>query len=182
MERTEAARYAAAAAFAAEKHAGQTRIGGAPYITHPTAVAEIVRGWGYGTDYQITGLFHDLLEDTDATAEEIQELGGAEVLRAVRLLTKRPGYVMAEYVAGLKADPMARVVKAADRLHNLRCALMAGEEFKRRYVLESLDWYLDLSPEIPPAVKTLAESLQTPLPEASLLYRPVEGWLKGWEE
>ena len=171
-------RYDAALAFATEKHRGQTRIGGDPYISHPVAVAGILRDWGYGADHQIAGLFHDLLEDTDASDGEIEAVGGPEVLRAVKLLTKQPGYVMAEYVAGIKADPMARAVKAADRLHNLRCALVADEDFKRRYVLESLDWYLDLTPEIPPAVKTLAESLETPLPQASLLYRPVEEWLE----
>ena len=51
--------------LAAEKHNGQFRIGGQPYITHPVAVAQLVRDRGYGADYQIAALFHDLLEDTD---------------------------------------------------------------------------------------------------------------------
>ena len=85
-------RYQKAEAFATEKHKGQFRIGGEPYIMHPLAVAEIVRNQGYGMDYQITALFHDLLEDTDATEEEIFDLGGARVLEAVRLLTKQEGY------------------------------------------------------------------------------------------
>ena len=76
-------RYQKAEAFATEKHKGQFRIGGEPYIMHPLAVAEIVRNQGYGMDYQITALFHDLLEDTDATEEEIFDLGGARVLEAV---------------------------------------------------------------------------------------------------
>ena len=85
---------------------------------------------------------------------------------------------MAVYVAAIKADPMARRVKAADRLHNLRCALVAGEDFKRKYILETVDWYLDLCPEIPDAVRSLAASLAHPLPELSLEYRPVESWLE----
>ena len=105
-------RYQKAEAFATEKHKGQFRIGGEPYIMHPLAVAEIVNQ-GYGMDYQITALFHDLLEDTDATEEEIFALGGARVLEAVRLLTKQEGYVMAEYVAGIRSNPIAFVVKAA---------------------------------------------------------------------
>lgn len=156
-------RYARALAFATEKHKGQYRIGGLPYITHPVAVASLLREQGYDTDYQIAGLFHDLLEDTDAAEAEIEAIGGAAVLDAVRRLTKRPGYVMADYVAGIKACPMAKAVKAADRLHNLRCATAADADFRRRYILESVDWYLDFSPEIPKAVKALADTLDSPI-------------------
>ena len=63
---TDEERYDNALRFAAEKHKGQFRIGGDEYITHPMAVAEIVRQNGYGIDVQIAALFHDLLEDTDS--------------------------------------------------------------------------------------------------------------------
>ena len=174
--------YELALSFATEKHEGQFRIGGDPYITHPIAVAEILADWGLDEAHRIAGLFHDLLEDTDATEEEILRLGGEDVLLCVKLLTKAPGYVMADYVAGIKAHPMARLVKAADRLHNLRCALVAGEDFKRKYILESVDWYLDLCPEIPVAVKKLADSLTTPLRRLSLEYDPVDDWIESKEK
>ena len=74
-------RFQAALEFATLKHAGQYRIGGLPNMTHPRAVAEILREKGYGEDYQIAGLFHDLLEDTDAQETEIEMLGGREVLK-----------------------------------------------------------------------------------------------------
>ena len=77
-----------ARAFASEKHQGQKRIGGDDYITHPIAVCELVKAQGYGEDYQIAALFHDLLEDTDATEEEILKYGNPEILEAVKLLTK----------------------------------------------------------------------------------------------
>ncbi|MDD7429084.1 MAG: HD domain-containing protein [Oscillospiraceae bacterium] len=156
-------RYAAAYEYAARKHEGQYRKGGEPYITHPAAAAEILRSLGYNEDYQITALFHDLLEDTDAAEQEIEAIGGKDVLKAVKLLTKQKGYVMSEYVAGIKSDPMAYSVKAADRLHNLRSAVCADESFRRRYIVETLEWYMDFSPEIPEAVKKLNETLTEPL-------------------
>ncbi len=170
---SEQERYAKALAFATEKHSGQFRIGGLPYITHPVAVAELLRNQGYNTDYQIAGLFHDLLEDTDATVSEIEALGGSDVADAVQRLTKTKGYVMAEYIAGIRENPMATAVKAADRLHNLRCAVTAGQDFRRRYILESIDWYLDFSPEIPKAVKALILTLDSPMHELPLEYREI---------
>lgn len=76
-------------------------------------------------------------------------------------------------------DPMALAVKGADRLHNLRCAIVADEDFKRRYVLETLDWYMDFHPEIPAAVKALAQSMSTPVRNLSFLYTPTENWELG---
>ena len=173
---TDEKRYEKALEFANEKHKGQFRIGGEEYITHPFEVSQIVRKNGYGIDFQITALFHDLLEDTDAKEEEILAYGNEEILKAVKLLTKKKGYDMAEYVKNIRKNEMAFAVKGADRLHNLRCAFVADTEFKRKYIFETVDWYLDFLPEIPVAVKSLAESLDTPLTEMSFLYEPVDTW------
>ena len=151
--------------FATEKHKGQMRIGGAEYITHPIAVCEIVKKQGLGEEYQIAALFHDLLEDTNATEAEILSYGNEAVLTAVKLLTKQKGYDMQAYINAIKNNEIAFAVKAADRAHNLECALVAGEAFKRKYVLETMQWYMDFSPEIKKAVKRLAESLDTPILE-----------------
>ena len=78
-------RYENALEFAAKKHAGQYRIGGLPYITHPIAVSEIVMENGGDTDAVVTALFHDLLEDTDATEQEILDLGNEKILHSVKL-------------------------------------------------------------------------------------------------
>lgn len=152
-------RYQKAEAFATEKHKGQ-------FLHWPRTIyyasfsgggnREKSRLW---VDYQITALFHDLLEDTDATEEEIFDLGGARVLEAVRLLTKQEGYVMAEYVAGVRSNPIAFVVKAADRLHNLRTAFCTDEAFRRAYVLETRQWYMDFSDEIKEAAEELAKTV-----------------------
>lgn len=173
---TEQKRYQNALNFATKKHEGQFRIGGEAYITHPVAVAEIVKQNGYDIDVQIAALFHDLLEDTDAKESEILAYGNEKILEAVKLLTKEKGYDMKTYVEGVRSNEIAFAVKAADRLHNLRCAIVADENFKRKYILESVKWYLDFSPEIPKAVKALAESLETPLTELPFLYEPIETW------
>ena len=162
--------------FAKAKHKGQKRIGGDDYITHPIAVSEIVKSQGFDENYQITALFHDLLEDTDATEEEILKYGSPEILGAVKLLTKKKGYDMAEYISAIKQNSIAFAVKEADRLHNLQCAIITDEEFKRKYILETVDWYMDFSPEIRKAVKRLAESLETPMAELSFLYEPIKSW------
>ncbi|MGN1053105.1 MAG: HD domain-containing protein, partial [Candidatus Scatosoma sp.] len=139
-------KYENALAFAAKKHEGQYRIGGEAYITHPVSVARIVRQKGGDTDAVITALFHDLLEDTDATEEDILRLGNGKILKSVKLLTKRKNYVMKDYVEGIRKDKTAFLVKGADRLHNLRSAACADTEFKRRYIYETVDWYLDFMP------------------------------------
>lgn len=162
--------------FATQKHKGQKRIGGNDYISHPIAVYEMVKKQGYDEDFQITALFHDLLEDTNATEEEILFYGSQNVLTAVKLLTKEKGCDMKTYIDGIKANPIAFAVKSADRLHNLQCALVTSTEFKRKYILETVDWYLDFSKEIKIAVKTLADSLDAPILDLPFLYTPIESW------
>ena len=162
--------------FATQKHKGQKRIGGEDYITHPIAVYEMVKAQGYGEDFQITALFHDLLEDTNTTEEEILAYGNQNVLTAVKLLTKEKGYDMQKYIGDIKGNQIAFVVKSADRLHNLQSALVANVEFKRKYILETVEWYLDFSKEIKIAVKTLADSLDAPILELYFLYTPIDSW------
>ena len=151
-------KYAAAKAYAAAMHEGQLRAGGEPYITHPVAVAEYLKNKGYGIDYLITALFHDLLEDTAATEGEIEKLGGKEVLSAVKLLTKIKGQSEEEYVRGIKENPVAVVVKGADRLHNLKSAVCRDEAFRRKYVEESKKYYSDLNSEIPAEIENLEKT------------------------
>ena len=159
MEDQQLKRFADALDYATRKHAGQYRHGGEDYITHPIAVAAYLKEKDYDLAHQITALFHDLLEDTDATPAEILQLGGEEVLEAVKLLTKPINCNMADYVAGIKSNPMAKAVKTADRLHNLRCAVNSPEPFRRRYVAESKLWYADFGEEIVQATHDLEKTL-----------------------
>lgn len=132
--------------FMKNKHGDQTRIGGEPYYTHPLSVGEILCVKGYVNDvYFLTGLFHDLLEDTDATEDEILQFGGKQVLDAVKLLTKNDGYIMDDYIKDISNNEVAKIVKLADRLHNLQCAKVASNKFKDRYIKETEQYYLDLA-------------------------------------
>lgn len=165
-------RFTAAYRYAALMHKGQKRIGGADYITHPLAVAKMLYEKSYPIEYLITGLFHDLLEDTAANEKKIEHLGGEEVLKAVKLLTKEHGYSMADYITRIKANPMAKAVKNADRLNNLQGAVCAKEKFKRKYIIETIEWYLDFSWDIHLAVIKLADTLASPIYELLFQFIP----------
>ena len=65
--------------FAATAHAGQTRLSGEPYLSHPLAVADTLAEMGFDEPTVAAGLLHDTVEDTKATIEEIDENFGEEV-------------------------------------------------------------------------------------------------------
>ena len=87
-------------------------------------------------------------------------------MEAVKLLTKKKGYDMSEYIAGIKNNKMAFAVKGADRLHNLQSAFCADEKFKRKYIRESLEWYTAFDERIPEAIRQLAATLEKTLTES----------------
>lgn len=128
-----------------KKHDGQTRKQGTPYYLHPLEVCNILKENGFSEEYQITGLFHDLLEDTDTTYEEIKEISNDKIAEAVRLVTKEKGYNMQNYINRISKNEIAKMVKLADRLHNISEAHLASKEFQEKYVKETEDWYLDLA-------------------------------------
>ena len=91
-------------AYAAVKHKGQKRRDGSPYIEHPMTVAKLVEGSGYtGKKYIAAALLHDVLEDTDATEEEMKGIVTDDVIRAVRLLTRGKGQDEAKYLSSRTA-------------------------------------------------------------------------------
>lgn len=130
--------------FVKDKYGNQKRKQGTPSYSHPFAVADMLSKRGYDLDYQITGLFHDLLEDTDTTYEEILELSNNNVLNAVILLTKEKDYKMDDYISRIERNPIAKIVKLADRIHNLSEAHLADYEFINKYIKESKQWYLKI--------------------------------------
>ena len=136
--------------YATRKHMGQTRKDGTPYIYHPITVAEELRKAGYDEKYQLTGILHDTLEDTDATEEEIAQFG-EDVLEAVRLLTRPDGMPEDEYVSAILQNKMAAVVKSVDKIHNVMSAAYCGttgykrteaeEKYARKYLKKAEIYY-----------------------------------------
>lgn len=118
MKMNKEEKLAKAIAFAAEKHANQKRKDGTPYIFHPMAVAELLKKYGYDIDYQVAGILHDVLEDTDATDEEVKVFG-EDIYEAVKLVTRPKGADEAEYVKNILGNRMAAAVKNADKIHNV---------------------------------------------------------------
>lgn len=113
--------------FAAVKHVGQTRKStNIPYITHPYAVAMMLKEARQRDEVIAAGLLHDTLEDTDATEEEILELFGEEVLNLVFSASEPDKSLPWEVrklhtVESLSARSKEETVLiAADKLHNLR--------------------------------------------------------------
>ncbi|MEI5585072.1 hypothetical protein, partial [Agromyces sp. CCNWLW208] len=99
-------------AFAA--HRGQLDRSGAPYIDHPGRIAERFDLATHPVEAAAAWL-HDVLEDTDLTAEELFEAGvRPDVIEVVRLLTRTPEVAEDEYYARLRAHEVARRVKLAD--------------------------------------------------------------------
>jgi len=124
--------------FAEEAHDGQMRKGpgGKAYITHPLAVADILKSHDATVEAVIGGLLHDVVEDTDRTLDEIAGLFGNYVAVIVDYVTepdhdKRPWKQRKkDYLARIADAPYdAVLVGAADKLHNLRDTLTDYEKY-----------------------------------------------------
>ena len=117
--------------LAKEAHSGVRRRSGEPYLLHPIAVAQIVLDEiGLGVKSVVAALLHDVVEDTDYTVEDIEQIFGAKVASMVDGLTKMSGVFnadtseQAEYfrkvLLTLSDDVRVILIKIADRLHNMR--------------------------------------------------------------
>lgn len=113
--------------FAAEKHEGQTDKQGQPYILHPLEVMKSAQT----LDEAIVAVLHDVLEDTDATEQDLRDLGlPMNVIEAVVALTRREGEVyIRDFIHRIAKNPLASQVKIYDLNHNLsRIAGLPPEE------------------------------------------------------
>lgn len=128
-------RVADARQFAIAAHGSQT-YGSEPYSVHLDAVARIASA--YGEDAQVCAYLHDVVEDTDTPLDSIRDRFGELMAKYVALLTDKAGVNRKERKARtnakLKAVPaelsLALVVKASDRLANLRASAASEDDSK----------------------------------------------------
>ncbi len=118
--------------FAKHAHKGVRRNSGEPYILHPIAVARIVsEEIGLGSTSICAALLHDVVEDTEYTAEDIANLFGLKIAQIVDGLTKISGGIFGDKASAqtenfkkllltMSEDIRVILIKIADRLHNMR--------------------------------------------------------------
>ena len=96
-------------------HKGQTRKNGTPYILHPLRLMHAVES----IPEKIVAILHDVVEDTEVTMEQLQNEGFSDsILRAIELVTHDDDQPYEEYIAAIKENELARVVKLADLCDN----------------------------------------------------------------
>lgn len=101
--------------IAMNAHDGQVDRAGKPYIFHPLTVATMTGSF----DEFVTGLLHDVMEDSDYTEEDLRLAGIPEhIIEALRLLTHEKSEPYMDYVRRLRHNQLAREVKLADLKHN----------------------------------------------------------------
>lgn len=136
--------------FAKEKHEGQFRKSGEPYVIHPMNVALILTT--IYADYETisAGFLHDVLEDCDCTTEEMEEEFGKTVTKLVQGVTKlskihfstENEYLIDYYkkiIVGMSEDVRVIIIKLADRLHNMRTLWAIPEDRQKVKAHEALD-------------------------------------------
>ena len=118
--------------FAKQAHKGVRRLSGEPYIMHPIAVAQIACSeMGLGSTSISAALLHDVVEDTDYTVEDIENIFGHKIAQIVDGLTKISGGIFGEQASAqaenfkkllltMSDDIRVILIKICDRLHNMR--------------------------------------------------------------
>lgn len=142
--------------YATEKHSGQIRASGEPYISHPIAVAAILLDMGLDAATLGAALLHDTVEDTAATESDIRSRFGDEIADLVMGVTKLAKYTFASveeeqaenfrrmYFAMAK-DIRVILIKLADRLHNMRTIEGKQPERRKAIARETLEIYAPLA-------------------------------------
>ncbi|MDE7075590.1 MAG: RelA/SpoT family protein, partial [Malacoplasma sp.] len=147
--------------FAELKHGDQQRKSGEPYIIHPLETAIFLAEWKMDIPTIITGLLHDVLEDTDCTDQEMEKRFGKNILDMVQTVTKvskiseenrskeRYDKENSEYIIRviMSASSNLRpiIVKIADRMHNMETINHLKKEKQLRIANETFTIYANIA-------------------------------------
>ena len=143
--------------LAVEAHKDMRRQSGEPYIFHPLEVAHIVtKEIGLGETSIICALLHDVVEDTDYTLDDIENLFGPKVTRIIDGLTKIKE-IFDTPIASMQAENFRRLlltlsddvrvilIKLADRLHNMRTLDAMPQEKQLKIASETIFLFAPLA-------------------------------------
>lgn len=138
--------------FARQAHKGVRRLSGEPYIMHPIAVAQIASTeMGLGSTSISAALLHDVVEDTDYTVEDIENMFGPKIAQIVDGLTKISGGIFGDKASAqaenfkklllmMSDDIRVILIKICDRLHNMRT--LDGQPPNKRYKIAGETLYI----------------------------------------
>ena len=137
--------------YAKNQHGSQMRESGHPYYTHPIEVAYMVADYCLETNAIVAAILHDVVEDTDATIEDLANIFGSRVAQIVERLTR---FELAEGKLSsgellIKAyrlnDPITVLIKLLDRIHNLQTIKIKSNIKQEKNYLEVLETFFVLS-------------------------------------
>ena len=138
--------------FAKQAHKGVKRLSGEPYIMHPIAVAQIAcEEMGLGSTSICAALLHDVVEDTDYTIEDIENIFGPKIAQIVDGLTKISGGIFGDKASAqaenfkkllltMSDDIRVILIKICDRLHNMRT--LASQPANKQYKIAGETLYI----------------------------------------
>jgi RelA/SpoT family (p)ppGpp synthetase len=142
--------------FGAQRHEGQKRVSGEPYITHPVAVADILADLRLDGDTLVAAILHDVIEDTPTAKAEIVSMFGQVVADLVdgvskldQIQFKNRQEAQAEsfrkMLLAMVRDIRVIMVKLADRTHNMRTLGVMPPLKRRRIARETLEIYAPIA-------------------------------------
>ncbi|GET21106.1 RelA/SpoT family protein [Prolixibacter denitrificans] len=164
--------------FANKAHLGVRRKSGEPYIVHPIAVAKIVTSEiGLGAKSATAAILHDVVEDTDYSLQDIENMFGEKVANLVDGLTKLSGTFDSKQAVNfrkmlltLSDDVRVILIKLADRLHNMRTLDSMPRNKQLKIAGETLYVFAPL------AHRLGLYSIKTELEDLSLRYKHPEAY------
>lgn len=138
--------------YSARVHDGQVRLSGEPYLSHPLEVAGLLADMKLDVVSVAAGLLHDVIEDTYATPEDIQDMFGQEIFRIVSGVTKlsklpfhssqeRHAESIRKMILAMADDIRVVLIKLSDRLHNMKTLQYHTEPKRVQIAQETLDIY-----------------------------------------